>query len=309
MKLRGALQIVLLTATIAAAVPLAFVSTASAQPCDGSGVCAFPNADPQFSTLPQGSILPAHRIVSYYGNPLSTAMGILGALPPEQMMDKLQRQADAYAQADPTRPVLPALELIATVAQGSPGADGLYRLRMDDDLIEQVADWAESRGYLLILDIQVGGSSVAAEIEPLLPYLQRPYVELALDPEFAMPPGVQPGTIIGSMDASSVNGAIGTLASLVQQYHLPPKVLIVHRFTQHMVTNATTIHPVPGVQVVMDMDGFGGPEVKADAYQLSVVDEPVQYAGMKLFYTQDHPLMSPEDVLAYDPVPDVVIYQ
>jgi ribosomal protein S2 len=34
-------------------------------------------------------------------------------------------------------------------------------------------------------------------------------------------------------------------------------VLIVHRFTQGMVTNYKKIKTVPEVQVVMDMDGFG----------------------------------------------------
>ena len=32
-------------------------------------------------------------------------------------------------------------------------------------------------------------------------------------------------------------------------------------------------------------------------------------AGYKLFYRQDVPLMSPEDVLGLEPAPDVVIYQ
>jgi hypothetical protein len=291
------------------AAALALGSPALARPCDGDGVCAFPSLHPQFATSVNGAILPGRRIVSYYGNPLSSALGIMGALPPRQMLDKLQQQADVYTQLDPRRPALPALELITPVAQGTAGADGLYRFRMDDTLIDEVAGWAESRGYLLILDMQIGGSTVAAEIQPLLPYLARPNVELALDPEFAMPAGVTPGAIIGSLDACAINGAISTLDALVQAHQLPPKVLIVHRFTEHMVTNALQIRPTSGVQVAIDMDGFGSPELKAAGYQIAVADEPVQYAGIKLFYTQDMPLMSPADVLAFMPVPDVVIYQ
>ena len=45
----------------------------------------------------------------------------------------------------------------------------------------------------MFLDIQIGHSTVAAELEPLIPFLQRPYVHLALDPEFAMKIGGVPG--------------------------------------------------------------------------------------------------------------------
>src|SRR5437762_1197523 len=38
-----------------------------------------------------GSILPAHRIVAFYGNPLSKKMGILGELPPDQMLAQIGR--------------------------------------------------------------------------------------------------------------------------------------------------------------------------------------------------------------------------
>ncbi|MES1259412.1 MAG: hypothetical protein ABUL71_02370, partial [Gemmatimonadota bacterium] len=47
-----------------------------------------PVAWPVIPVLP-GALLPASRIVAFYGNPLSTGMGVLGALPPEQMLSKL----------------------------------------------------------------------------------------------------------------------------------------------------------------------------------------------------------------------------
>ncbi len=36
-----------------------------------------------------GSILPTKRIVAFYGNPLSKKMGILGEIPYDQMLTKL----------------------------------------------------------------------------------------------------------------------------------------------------------------------------------------------------------------------------
>jgi len=81
-----------------------------------------------------GSILPARRIVAFYGNPLSKKMGVLGELPPQDMLKKFDKEIDAWRKADPATPVQPALHLIAVVAQGYPGRDGKYRLRMTDNV-------------------------------------------------------------------------------------------------------------------------------------------------------------------------------
>lgn len=259
--------------------------------------------------VPSGPLLPAHRIVAYYGNPLVPAMGVLGEGAPDQMLARLQQQAAAYAAADPKTPVQPALELIATVAQGSPGPDGMYRVRMAPALIDQVLGWANSKGYLLILDVQIGRSTVAAEVQPLLPYLQRPDVELALDPEFAMHGDAVPGQTYGSIDASAINQTVQTLDGVVAADHLPPKVLVVHRFRQDMVTNSGAIRPSPLVQVVMDMDGFGSTAEKLSSYNSYIRDQPVQFAGVKLFYQQDRPVFTPQQALGLTPTPYVVIYQ
>lgn len=256
-----------------------------------------------------GSILPASRIVAYYGNPLSKRMGILGALPPEQMLARLAEQIRAWERADPATPVRGALQLIVTVAQASPGPRGLYRMRMPDSLIQRVAGWAARKNYLLILDVQVGRSTVKAELTPLLPYLALPNVQLALDPEFSMKGGRTPGRVIGTMSAADVNVAVDTLAALVTRYNLPPKVLIVHRFTRPMVTGEKEIRLDPRVQVVMDMDGFGSPRLKRASYRAYIHDRPVQYAGFKIFYKQDTNPMTPEEVLRLDPVPVYVMYQ
>jgi hypothetical protein len=256
-----------------------------------------------------GAILPARRIVSYYGNPLATGMGVLGEMPPEQLFPRLKAQAEEYRAVDAGRAVQPALELVAVVAQGQPGPDGLYRLRMEPDLIEQVAGWATERGYLLILDVQIGRGQVDDEVRWLLPFLKRPNVHLALDPEFAMPAGHVPGERIGTMDAAAINGAQRTLADLVESEKLPPKLLVVHRFTEEMVTSPRQITLDPRVQVVMVMDGFGSPPGKTKQYDELIAAPRVQFTGFKLFYRHDEPLMSPKQVLDLDPAPDVIIYQ
>ena len=256
-----------------------------------------------------GAVLPGCRIVAYYGNPLSKRMGILGEIPVPQMITRLEAEAHAFERADTTMPVVRALEMITTVAQGSPGPKGLWRTRMADTLIENMAKLAESKGYLFILDVQVGKSTVAAELEPLIPYLKRPYVHLALDPEFSMKGKEPPGKKIGTMDATDVNGAIALLAKLVDENKLPPKLLIVHRFTQSMLTNHEKITRDPRVQVIIDMDGFGPPHLKLDSYKAYVHKRPVQYYGIKLFYKNDKPRFTAEDVMQLSPIPQYIQYQ
>ncbi|MGI9149338.1 MAG: carboxypeptidase regulatory-like domain-containing protein [Chloroflexota bacterium] len=254
-------------------------------------------------------LLPRYRIVAYYGNPLANQMGVLGELPPTDMLNQLSQQVAAIAAADRTRTVLPALELVTPAAQAEAGEDGLYRARMKPELIEQVAQWSESTNGLFILDVQPGRSSVAEEVNALLPFLRRPYVQLALDPEFAMPQNRVPGEVVGTMDASVVNAAIRTLADLVIAEHLPPKILIVHRFTEGMVTNYAEIRSDPHVQVVVTMDGFGPPALKLAQYEEYVHNQHVERAGIKLFYHHDVPLLAPQQIVDLDPFPDVVIYQ
>jgi hypothetical protein len=256
-----------------------------------------------------GALFPANRVVAFYGNPRSTRMGILGELPPEQMLAKLDGIAKEWARADTARGVRPALHLIVTVAQGRPGSDGKYRLRHPDALIAEVSRWAEARGWLLFLDVQVGQSSVAAELPHLIPWLKKPWVHLALDPEFSMTTGRVPGSKIGTLDARQINEAIEVLAKLVDQEHLPPKALVVHRFTENMLTNYREIRTDPRVQVVIDMDGFGAPSLKKRIYDLVVAHRPVQFTGIKLFFKNDHPMMSMAEILRLAPIPLYIQYQ
>lgn len=269
---------------------------------------------PTLPTPRADAILPARRIIAFYGTPRSTRMGILGELPPAEMMARLEQVAAEWTAADPGTPAAPALHLIATVAHAAPGADGKYRIRHGGDVIEQVLGWAETRGWIVFLDIQIGQSTVEAELPRLLPYLARPNVHLALDPEFAMKDGRLPGRYIGTMDAREVNHAIGVLERLVDSLDLPPKVLVVHRFTVDMLTNARSIRADPRgrVQVVIDMDGFGSPAGKASIWRHVIMRWPVQYTGLKLFTKSrnDTPMMDPAEVLErFWPAPAYIQYQ
>jgi hypothetical protein len=260
-----------------------------------------------------GSVLPSRRIVAFYGNPLSRRMGILAMQPVDSMLSRLERVTAEWTEADSTTPAQPALHLIAVVAQGSPGRDKKYRQRADSALIERVYSWAQSRGALLFLDIQLGRSTLADELPRLLPFLRRPDVHLGLDPEFAMGDSGVPGGRIGNLDAADVNEAVDLLANLVTSDSLPPKVLVVHRFTRDMLRHSDRIRIDPRVQVVIDMDGWGPPWMKRESYRRYVARYPVEYTGFKLFYRNDTKagdrLMTPRQVLALFPRPLYIQYQ
>jgi hypothetical protein len=252
-----------------------------------------------------GSILPAKRVLAYYGNPLSKRMGILGEFETNDMLAKLERDAAEWTRLDPAHPAQPALHLIAIVAQADAGRDGKYRLRMDSALVEKVYGWAKSRNMLMFVDVQVGLSTLQQELPWLERFLRRPEVHLGIDPEFSMKDGSRPGKRIGSYDAADVNYASRFLAELVDKYKLPPKILVVHRFTRKGVTNASSIRLDPRVQIVMHMDGFGAPWLKRDSFYSYIKKEPVQFAGWKQFTKakNDNPPTSREAILRLWPAP------
>lgn len=260
-----------------------------------------------------GAILPYNRIIAYYGNLYSTRMGILGEIPREQMLAKLQGEVAKWQAADPTVKAIPALHYIAVTAQGAPGKDNKHRMRMPFKQIDTIIKWAKPIDALVFVDIQVGHSSVKDEVTQLTQYLSLPNVHLGIDPEFSMKGGERPGTKIGHFTAADVNDAIDILADIVRKNKLTPKVLVVHRFTQGMIKNYKDIKMVPEVQVVMDMDGFGSKTLKKSTYLRYIYKEPVQFTGFKLFYKNDNrndwTMYSPEELMKFTPKPIYIQYQ
>lgn len=261
-----------------------------------------------------GAILPFRRVIAYYGNLYSKGMGVLGQYPADEMLRRLNLEVKKWEAADPATPVQPALHYIVTTAQGSSGKDKKYRLRMPDSEIDKVLKLAEKAHAIVFLDIQVALSNVQTEVPILEKYLKMPNVHLGLDPEFAMKGGKKPGSVIGTMSASEINFAANYLAKLVKENNLPPKILVIHRFTEEMVTGYKSIKPLPEVQIVMDMDGWGFKAKKVNTYKQVIYNEPVQFAGFKLFYKNDikspkSGMMTPAEVLKLNPQPIYIQYQ
>jgi hypothetical protein len=261
------------------------------------------------SELPTGGrrIFPAHRVVAYYGAPQDEELGALGVGTPDEAVARLRRQARAYERG--SRPVLLALELLASVAAGSPGDGGLYRTRQPDRVIRRYLAAARRFRALLILDVQPGRADFASEVRGLRRWLEEPDVGLALDPEWHVGPGQVPGQVIGSVDVSVVNRISAELADVVRRQHLPEKLLVVHQFTKDMIRGKAALVRRPGVALTMNVDGFGDQPNKLAKYR-SFTSETVRFHdGFKLFYREDTNLMTPLEVLRMRPVPDLVVYE
>jgi hypothetical protein len=262
--------------------------------------------------LPRGGrvIFPRHRVVGYYGAPQDPELGVLGIGTPRAAARKLLGTARGYERR--RRPVLPAFELIATLAHAAPGDDGLHRQRQDDSVIRRYLRAVRRIKGLLILDVQPGRADFFEEVRALEPYLLQPDVSLALDSEWSVPAGVVPGQEIGSTDAATVNRVVRYLAGLVRRRNLPQKLLIVHQFTEGMVENDEELIRRPEVATVLNADGFGTRELKTAVFERLTSGPQArayQQIGFKLFFQEDTGLMEPSGVLRLHPQPDVVVYE
>ncbi len=303
----GALCIVALIAALGGAIAGAGGGDPQRTASDGSPAQAAAQV-PQPVELPRGGrrIFPDFRVVAYYGAPQSAELGALGIGSPDKAGRRLRRQARPYVKK--TRPVLPAMELIATVANAHPGEDGTYRTRQSDAVIGRYLAAARRAKALLVLDIQPGHADFLDEVRHLDRWLREPDVGIALDPEWHTP-GAQPGTVIGSVTAAKVNQVSRHVAAIVRDHELPEKLFVVHQFTADMISDKARVLARPGLAITMNVDGFGDRANKLAKYREFTTDGTDFHDGYKLFYEEDVGLMSPRSVLAMQPPPDLVVYE
>ena len=71
--------------------------------------------------------------------------------------------------------------------------------------------------------------------------------------------------MIGSVEAREVNATSAWLAQIVKEGDLPEKLFLIHQFTDEMVDD-TRLQERPGLSMVLNADGFGGPAIKEAKY-------------------------------------------
>ncbi|TAK71435.1 MAG: hypothetical protein EPO22_01270 [Dehalococcoidia bacterium] len=249
-----------------------------------------------------------NAIVTYYGSPSAPSMGILGQHAPEEVADLLTARAERFRFATGGGLVLPALHLVYAVAQPQ-ASDGLYLQYLDDRTVQQFQDLARRRGFVLILDLQIGHGDPLAEVKKIEPYLLQPDVFVALDPEFALAGGARPGDAIGSIDARDINAVQQYLADLTTAHHLPKKMLVVHQFQEGMISNADAIQRRADVDLVIDMDGYGPADIKQVKYLRYGAAPYAPYGGIKIFLQHDPDPLTERQLLGLNPRPSLFVYQ
>jgi hypothetical protein len=269
---------------------------------------AAPRASPP-PELPGGGrrIFPDRRVVAFYGAPQHDELGALGIGQPAAAGRRLARQARPYRRGG--RRVLPAFELIATIVQSAPGADGDHTQRQTPRTIRRYLRAARAHRALLILDVQPGRAPFMGEVRAFRRFLEEPDVSVALDPEWSMAPGQVPGQQIGSTDAATVNEVSRYLSRIVRERDLPQKLLVVHRFTQDMIGDEARLERHPGVALTVNVDGFGDRANKIAKYRGFARGRRDRHHGFKLFYDEDTNLMPPRRVLRLRPRPELIVYE
>ena len=291
------------TTSAAAATSAAPTTTALPSPT----VTTTPPGPPKVA-LPWGGrqILPKYRVVAYYGNGQSKALGVLGHTTPDQ--SALAVAAEAKKWATPTRPSLGALELIASLVDGYAGHDGDYSHDSTPDQIQPYLDAATKNKQLLILDIQPGRQDFLTVVKRYEQFLLKPNVGVALDSEWRMGPDQVPARVRGHVTAAEINSVTAYLSQLTVSHGLPQKVVVLHNFTQQMITDRATVKPRSGLAIVWHFDGHGDRNNKLFGYNLLKVKKPF-FNGFKLFLAEDINIFMPSEVEALTPPPDFVSYQ
>jgi hypothetical protein len=262
--------------------------------------------------LPLGGrvLFPKYRLVALYGSPDGPALGALGEQPMAATIDRVKKLAADYQPYTGTT-MMPALEIIASVASDNPTNDGDYSREADAASLRPWAEAAQKAGVYVTLDLQPGRDDFLTQAKEYASLLQLPNVGLALDPEWRLKPDQVHLTQIGSVDAAEVNRTSAWLAALTAEQHLPQKLFLIHQFRSDMITDRPTLDTSHSqLAYVIQMDGSGNQSQKQDTWQTITRDAPTGLSfGWKNFYTKDTPTLSPQETIAKTPVPDYVSYQ
>ncbi|MCW4355152.1 cell wall-binding repeat-containing protein [Hoyosella sp. YIM 151337] len=262
--------------------------------------------------LPGGGqlVYPGRRMIALYGHPGVPAMGVLGEQGPEDAIARARDLAERY-EALSGEPVIPALEIIVTVASVAPGADNQYSnvSRVED--IQPWVDAARDEGTYIVLDLQPGRTDFLTQAKLFEELLKEPHVGLALDPEWRLRPDQVHLRQVGQVDASEVNEVIEWLADLTAEHSLPQKLLVLHQFQMRMITNRDQLETTrEEVAVLIHADGHGVPAQKMDTWNTLKTDlQDDIWLGWKNFYDEDLPTFTPDETMAVDPAPWFVSYQ
>jgi len=264
--------------------------------------------------LPGGGqvLFPMRRLVALYGHPGAPTLGALGEQGLAASIARARRVAQPYRRLS-HMPVIPAFEIIASVAEAHAGPDGSYSYETP---LAQLRPWvrrATAAGLYVVLDLQPGRASLLTQARYYAPLLRSPDVGLALDAEWKLAPGQLPLQQIGSVNATEINSVGRWLDALTARYRLPQKLLVLHQFRLSMISDENRLDTrYDDLAVVIHMDGQGSPTEKEETWRAVTAAAPRGvFFGWKDFYTKDHPTLTPRQTMAAAtrPAPVMISYQ
>jgi hypothetical protein len=262
--------------------------------------------------LPGGGqiVFPGRRMVALYGHPGDPRLGVLGEQSVDAAIARAKRLASGYA-AFSREPVVPAFEIITTVASSSAGADGDYSSESPIEHLRPWVDAARKAGVYVVLDLQPGHTDFLTQAKRYTELLKQPHVGLALDPEWRLQPGQRHMVQIGSVSAAEINRTADWLAALTRQHRLPQKVLMLHQFRLDMISSRASVRTDHDeLRVVIHADGFGTAGQKFNTWNAMHINPPRNvWWGWKNFYDEDLPTFTPRQTMAVKPAPVFVSYQ
>jgi hypothetical protein len=262
--------------------------------------------------LPGGGqvLFPGRRLVALYGHPGTPGLGVLGQQDLGASITRARRVAAAYRPLSRV-PVVPAFEIIATVAEASPGPDGTYSYETPASELLPWVRQATTDGLYVVLDLQPGRASLLTQAEHYQALLELPDVGLALDAEWKLQPGQKPLRQIGHVNIGEVNSVVSWLAALTARHDLPQKLLVLHQFRLAMLTgeqHLDTSHD--NLAIVIHMDGQGTPALKQATWNAVTAAAPHGvFFGWKNFLVKDHPMLTPGQTMTKSPAPVMISYQ
>ena len=258
-----------------------------------------------------GLVFPGRRMIAFYGHPSGPALGAMGEQPAAEAAQRALDKAAEY-QVFEDQPVIPAFEIIATVASDVPGPDGNYVNETNpDELVGYIDAITEAGGYV-VLDIQPGRSTFLELAKYYEDLLKRPNVGLALDPEWRIGPDEQPMARVGHVEAAEVNEVADWLAELVREEGLPQKAFILHQFQLQMLRDREQINTDHlELAFVLHADGHGSAGEKYATWDALRQDlDPDYFMAWKNFYDEDLPTFTPQQTYEdVNPRPWFVSYQ
>ncbi|MCF6734520.1 hypothetical protein [Blastococcus sp. KM273129] len=263
--------------------------------------------------LPGGgqTLFPGKLLVALYGHPGTAALGLMGEQPVEAAVERARAHAAPYEPLV-EETVVPAFEIIATIASASAGPDGDYSAEADPEFLRPWVEAAGEAGMYVVLDLQPGRTDFVTQAELYRSLLELPHVGLALDPEWRLEPDQVHLRQIGSVDVEEVNRVVTWLADLTRENQLPQKLLVLHQFRLDMIPGRDRVDlGRDELAVMVHADGQGGQGAKQGTWNALRQGAPEGlWWGWKNFYDEDIPMLTPDQTISdVEPDPQLISYQ